>query len=193
MQLSDLTPMKNKLMWMLKVFNTFHKKQHKQTIHEVLELTENPLIKELHRITTKITDNTADYLRHGKGHRLSEKDRDRYRDRIRYPVEFGMVIPLIDSAFQDPFIWGAHEFGKKCREDPEFWQWLEDNKKPPELWYFNCWEDFKAETEEKQETGEIAPYEKSEGESMMVDNMNDYRVKEFAEKSKKHNEKHSHW
>ena len=193
MQLSDLNPMKNKFMWMLKIFNTFYKKQTAKETHELLEFTSNPVIKQLHNQAKITAEHMSPYLRKGTSGDNPEQVHNRYKDMILKPMNFFLSIPLIDSAYIHPFHWNIYQFGKKCRDDPAFWEYIENNVVPPEKWYYNIWENFKQDTNKKQMNGEILKGQKSASESLMVDSHNEMRVKDFIDKQNKSFKKHNHW
>jgi len=193
MDISDLNPIKRKFMWMLKIFNTFYKKSYAKSLHDLLENTGNPLTRTLYDITKQVVDHMSPYLLHGNGSKLTENSYNRYREMIQKPMELFLSIPTIDSAYIDPFHWAAYQFGKKCREDPVFWKYMEDNVKTPDMWYYNIWNDFKHDTQKQKQTGEIDYFEKSEGESLMVDNLNTMRFNDFIKEQQKKHQKYNHW
>lgn len=193
MQLSDLNPMKSKFMWMLKIFNTFYKKQTATETHELLETTAEPIIKQLYEQVKQTAEYMTPYIRSGAGGDNPPHIHNRYKEMIHKPMDFFLSILLIDSAFKHPFYWNVYQFGKRCREDPEFWDYIEKNVVPPEKWYYNVWTEFIADTYEKQKNGEILDTQKSESESLMVDDHNDLRLNEFAKEQNKNFKKNNHW
>jgi len=193
MNIDNLNPIKRKVVWMLRLFNTLHKKQHAKTLRETLENTENPLIKTLHNITKETADHISPYVFQGDGAALSHQVHERYKDMILVPMEFFLSIPYIDTAYIDPFTYAAYRFGKECRENPVLWDYLEKNVKQPSMWYKNAWEDFKKETHDQTVAGELIEGQKSEGESLLVDEFNHKRLQDFADRQQQHQKRFRHW
>lgn len=193
MRLEELNPMKRKLIWMLGVFKAFYHRRHGQDLHMLLVNTPNPLISQLHRQVTMTADGMAPYVYSGSNKRLPAETQSRYRSMILEPMEFLLSIALIDSAYIDPFLYNAYLFGRRCREDLAFWDYLETHKKEPSEWYYNVWGRFKEETVLQRESGRLDDGVKSDSESLMVDEDNTLRMREYHRKRLERHRKHDHW
>ena len=75
-------PEKKQVMRLLKIFNTFYRKHKKETVHDSLINSGNPIIKEIESILMDTLKNIADH----------KQGKDRYRERIQYPIEFFLNI-----------------------------------------------------------------------------------------------------
>ena len=160
----------------------FYGRRRAENIHQTLENSADPLIQRLYQILNQVVDHVAVMTFGGHNERLNEQKQQRYKDMVRNPMEFLLSIPYVDSAYIDPFRWGAYQFGRLCREDPEFWGWLEQNVKPPSVWYQQCWEDFKNETNTLVEDGRLMEGMKGRREELMVDEIGLERFKQYKKK-----------
>lgn len=175
---------KAKFYKMLKAFNLFYRDKKAKSISDNLRNAGDPVIRFLHELALEVSKKMSDAVR---------GDPRRYEKMIRKPMEFFLNIPYSDSAYKDPFYYMLYRIGKKIREDDSFWELIKSRYKTPDLWYYNIWQDYQRETNEKQEKGELDKDLLSPREHLMVDETGEQEVRNFVKKQLQNKQKHQHW
>jgi hypothetical protein len=187
--MKELNRIKKKIDWMLKTFNLLCKAL-RISIHQVLQQSENPVIKTGLQITDEVTSNVKD---HKHFHHKEYGNKDRYRNLIRNPIEFMLYVYSFDSAWRDIgtyFLWRLKE---ELKTNKELCNWLDNEVKKPDFWYYNVWEDAQQKTRDMVNKGELLDKQMSPSEHIFVDESQAAYTEQVYKNKKKQFDKHHHW
>lgn len=182
-----LDPGKHKLIWLIKSFNAFYKLRHGTILERTVENSGDPVVRKLCSIAKEVCSGIKDH-KHFNQHKYG--DHDRYRRLLMQPIEFGLGVYYMDSAWKDI---GDILLYKLLMAKDELMPILEKRVKDPEHYYFNIWEDFQAETIEDHEVGNLQKGLVSTSESYLVDSAGEQRIRDINEQKRKEEKKHEHW
>jgi hypothetical protein len=131
----------------------------------------------------------VDHNRHIK----DAKDNDRYRELLRISIEFFIYIYYTDSAYRDIGNFMLWRFKEELKKHPELEQYLDNEVKSPDKFYYNQWENTRMETKLKQQKGELSVGELCDSEKLLVDEVQKNVVEDYVKRNIEVRKKFEHW
>jgi hypothetical protein len=191
---------KKKVDWMFTAFHLFWTKVFQKNTRHILNNSENPMVQTGLKILDETCSNIADH-EHFHGFKTSDYKKgeelkyahDRYRRKLRSPVEFFFGMYYIDTAWRDIANFVIWRFKEEIKNNPELEQYIDNEVKKPELWYYNIWEDMQAQTQKERQKGKISDDMLSVSEHILVDETQDFIRNKILKEKEQRDKKHDHW